>query len=190
MNMKRITYAYLELGLLMINCSCTAIYEDDSPLGRNVPVSETFVENTRSFFDNQLIQSPDEYEIMYKTATNSIPLILPLIYQSDHSIFLMPVAFDSTLHVDCIYLIDYSDSIAEFDSNRDLYRIDTLKHYVDEENPYQVIVSRGDIQKTYKISGFQFREIRLINQNAYMYPVNNKIPEVIIRKSKRIKQAK
>lgn len=175
--MRAKTINYLCIAGVLLICACTTAGEPSL----EETESESFLEEANAVFDEKPAQSRRNTEIMFREVTKSIPLVIPLIYESDPGVFIMPVAFDSTMHVDCIYLVDHSNPDLDFDGKRDIYIIDTLLYYVDDtERPYRVVVSRDNIQKTYCIDSFQFYEIRKINRKTYEFPVNTTIPEVKI----------
>ena len=173
--MKAKIINFLCIASVLFICACTTA---DNPLLESIE-SEPFLKEANVVFDEKLAQSRRNTEIMFREATKSIPLVIPLIYESDPGVFIMPVAFDSTMHVDCIYLVDHLNP--DFICNRDIYKIDSLLYYVDDtERPYRVVVSRDNIHKTYLLDSFQFYEIRKINRKSYEFPVNTTIPEVKI----------
>ena len=172
--MKAKTINYLCIAGVLFICACTTA---DDPSLKKIE-SEPFLEDA-TVKSEELDQSRRNTEIMFVEATKSIPLVIPLIYESDPGVFIMPVAFDSTMRVDCIYLVDHLNP--DFICNRDIYKIDSLLYYVDDtERPYRVVVSRDNIHKTYIIDSFQFYEIRKINRKTYEFTANTTIPEVKI----------
>lgn len=160
---------------IMHICACTIT---DEPL-LSEGIEPELMEEGKAISDEALSQSIQNTELMLKKYTGGTPLVLPLIYESDPGVFIMPVSFDSTMHVDCTYLVDNSNPDIDFDGNRDIYIIDSIYYVDDAERPFRVVVSRGNIHKTYCIDSFQYREIQKINRKTYGFPVNTTIPEVI-----------
>lgn len=98
-----------------------------------------------------------------------ILLLFPLIEESDPGLFVMAVANDSSLQVDRLYLLDSKQSF----SYENIFSIDSLIYYVNnEEEPFQVVVSKNDIQKTYNIDTYMYRRIQRIIMNQFEYPAN------------------
>lgn len=179
MKVNTIKYLLFAFVYMLLICACTAIA--DEPLIEEIKY-EPFPEEERAISDEALAQTIRNTETMLKMSTGGIPLVLPLVEYSDHSLFLIPVSGDSTmLAVERLYLLDFSNPDSIIDYRRDLYKVDTLYYYVyDEDNPYRVGVSRDAIYKTYIIDSFQFYEIRKINRKKSEFPVKTRIPEVKI----------
>lgn len=156
------------LCIIMHICACSTITDD--PLSDGI--ESEFMEEVKSepFFEEikdyaALSQSIQKTELMLRKVTGGIPLVLPLVEFSDPSLFLIPVAYDSTtLTVQRLYLLDSNPM--DLDYTTDLYLVDTLYYVNDEENPYRVVVTRGEYRKCYNINGYQFHNIRKINKKS------------------------
>lgn len=174
MKVKTIKYLLFAFVYMLLICACTAIA--DETLIEEIKY-EPFSEEEKAVSDEALAQTIRNTETMLKKSTGGIPLVLPLSEFSDPSLFLIPVADSTTMTVQRLFLLDYSNPDMALDYTTDLYLVDTLFYYVnDEDNPYRVVVTRGECRKCYNINGFQFHNIRKINKKHG----NALIPEVRI----------
>lgn len=104
------------------------------------------------------------------------PLRVPLIEESDCTLFLVPIATGESLAVGALYLADATGTT--FDINN-LYPIRSVIYSPNDDEPYRLIVSDKDgTTKTYVIDVWLFRELKQIMNNDYQWPVNCHLPFV------------
>lgn len=160
--------------------SCTLVEPDSLMEESNSPVKSTQTESekTKEKSDKQsLARYYKQLEKSFSEAVDGIPLSYPLVEMSDPSLFLMPVADDSTMHVQRLYLID---STHGFSYDHSIYSLDSIYYYIDAEEPLRAIVSRMDGLKTsFIIDGFMYHKIIQINKNNE-YSSNLVIPVIKI----------
>lgn len=128
-------------------------------------------------------KSRKQTEMEFAKSIQGVPLVIPLVAESDKTLFLMPVANDSiTRRVDRLYLVDSTQD--DFIYERDIYQVDCVKKNVDSDHStYYVVVSsiKDGIYKEYEIDGYMYHQIRKINDNEYEYYKSNiKIPIIKI----------
>ena len=157
--------------------SCTSVDSDCLLEESNSLVKSVWTENenTKELSDNQSIAHYyRQVEKNFSKAVDGIPLSYPLVGMSDPSLFLMPVADDSTMRVQRLFLVDATH---DFTYENSLYSVDSIYYYIDAEEPLRAVVSRKDgIKDVFTIDGFMYHTIIQINQNKYVYPSKIIIP--------------
>ena len=132
----------------------------------------------RNIEEAVVYKSRKQTEMEFAQSIQGTPLVIPLVRESDKSLFLMPVANDSTIRrVDRLYLVDSTQD--DFIYERDIYRVDSIvKKNVDSlYSTYYAVVSniKDGINKEYELDGYMYHQIRKINDNKYEYKSNIKI---------------
>lgn len=130
-----------------------------------------------------LAESRKETELKFAQTVQGTPLIIPFIEESDHSLFLMPVANDKKdPKIDRIYLVDSKQD--EFIFERDVYKINYIKKAIDETKAVSVhfiaVVSRvkDGTQHEYEIDSYTYLQIKKMCDSKWEYKSNIKIPIV------------
>ena len=99
------------------------------------------------------------------------PLRVPLIEESDRTLFLVPVAEGDSLKVDVLYLADARGT--SFDVINNLYLIKCVIYSPNDDEPYRLIVRDKDgSTKTYVIDSFMYHELWKVMDDDYQWPVN------------------
>lgn len=132
----------------------------------------------RNIEEAVVYKSRKQTEMEFAQSIQGTPLVIPLVRESDKSLFLMPVANDSTIRrVDRLYLVDSTQD--DFIYERDIYRVDSIvKKNVDSlYSTYYAAVSniKNGICKEYEIDGYMYHQIRKINENKYKSNIKIKI---------------
>lgn len=126
-------------------------------------------------------ESRKELKKRFSEAVQGIPLTIPLIEESDPSLFLMPVSNgDDSLRVDRLYLVDTTGE--KFDFERDVYRIDSVDRMcIVEDSMFRTIafVSNKHKKSKYAINGVMFYEMMQIKDNQWDYPSALKLPVTV-----------
>ncbi len=98
------------------------------------------------------------------------PLRVPLIEESDRTLFLVPIAKGDSLTVDALYLADATGKTFDLSN---LYPIKSVIYCPNVNEPYRLTVSDKDgSTKTYVIDSFMYHELRKIMVDDYQWPVN------------------
>lgn len=175
--------ATIILLVVLVIISCTSVDTD-------YPFEEVCLQNNtlqpKDECDNQtLARSRKQTELDFSKSVNGIPLVIPLIEESSPSLFLMPVATDSSMCIQKLYIVDSTQKFRfGFNYDRDVFSVDSVYYFIDEEEPWIVVASGKDgTPKRFSIDGFTYRDIVLINQNKYnKFPSNLVIPIIKIPK--------
>lgn len=126
-------------------------------------------------------ESRKELKKRFSEAVQGIPLTIPLIEESDPSLFLMPVSNgDDSLRVDRLYLVDTTGE--KFDFERDIYSIDSVDRMcIVEDSMFRSIafVSNKHKKSKYAINGVMFYEMMQIKDNQWDYPSALKLPVTV-----------
>lgn len=155
--------------------SCTSVDFDYLLEESYSPVLSAQTENAKELSDKQsLAKYYRQVKKNFSEAVDGIPLSYPLIEKSDPALFLMPVADDSAMHVQRLYLIDATN---DFTYDRSIYSLDSVYYNIDAEEPLMAIVSRKDgLRTSFIIDGFMYHTIIQISKNKYEFPSNIAIP--------------
>lgn len=141
---------------------------------------ETQLKNEKSVNKSE---SRKELKKRFSEAVQGIPLTIPLIEESDPSLFLMPVSNgDDSLRVDRLYLVDTRGE--KFDFERDVYRIDSVDRMcIVEDSMFRTIAFVSNIhdykKRKYVINAFMFYDILQIKDNQWDYPSALKLPVTV-----------
>ena len=117
---------------------------------------------------NDLKHSRINTERLFQTL--GTPLCVPLIEESDRTLFLVPIATGDSLTVDALYLADATGKTFDLSN---LYPIKSVIYSPNVDEPYRLTVSDKDgTTKTYVIDSFMYHELRKIMDDDYQWPVN------------------
>ena len=169
--------------VVLVLISCTSV-DTDYPLEEGCLQNITLQQKDEC--DNQtLAWSRRQTELNFTRSVNGIPLVIPLIEESSPSLFLMPVATDTSMCIQKLYIVDSTQKFRfGFNYDRDVFSVDSVYYYIDEEEPWIVVASGKDgTKKKFSIDGFTYRDIVLINKNEYRCPLSLVIPVIKIPKA-------
>ena len=169
--------------VVLVLISCTSVDTD-------YPLEDVCLQNItlqpKDVCENQsLAQSRKQTEMNFSRSVNGIPLVIPLIEESSPSLYLIPVATDTSMHIKKLYIADSSQKFRfGFNYDRDVFSVDSVYYFIDREEPWIVIASRKDgTKKSFSIDSFTYRDIVLINKNEYRCPSSLVIPIIKIPKA-------
>lgn len=113
----------------------------------------------------------------FENVVGGTPLVVPLIGSSD---MVVPVSVNNNDTIDKVYLVQFTHKLY----NYRVYKIHSvLRIFTEQDMTYNVLVSNRFMAKVVEISGFNYQEIKKINNNEWNgHTVRRPIPIIDFRR--------
>lgn len=170
--MKKI---YIIVTIIMtVMSSCTSV---DSPQTEEEASLSSYSSVQTSHRHDSLKKEYPRIKKYFENVVGGTPLVVPLIGSSD---VIMPVSVNNDDTIDEVFLVQHTKKLYSYH----VYKIRAvLRIFTDHDMTYNVLVSNCFMAKVVEISGFNYQEIKKINNNEWNgHTVRRPIPIIDFRR--------